>query len=973
MQSEDGLPQNAVTAIVQTHDGFLWIGTYGGLVRFDGVQFTVFDGGNTPELQNSRVTALAEDPSGTLWIGHETGDVTAYRSGQFRSVKPTTMRDRERIIAIATDRDGDSWFLGQGGILERARDGYLLGTDGAEVQVSGAASLADDRHGGVWVRRGGAIWALRRGKLEPLRFNGGTGDTQSFAIGASADGGLWAINQGRIRKWNGERWSDDWGPCPWGQSSVTALVETAHGQLAVGTLDHGLYLLSAGRPPLHFSRENGLPHDWVRSVCEDREGNLWVGAGSSGLVALRPARVHSLNSPDHWQGRAVLSIVAAKAGGLWIGTEGAGLYRLQDGKWSHFAEGAGLPNLFVWSVAEDRKGRTWVGTWGGGLLKLAGERFELAPGFEDPTASVTAFLEPTEGDGYWVGTGAGLLHYQAEKSQWFGRSEGLVGADVRVVASDRQGVIWFGMAGGGLGRLEAGSVRQFRKRYGLSSDFVQCLAPDVDGALWIGTADGGLNRLKGGRFSVVGTGQGLRNNAICQLVDDGRGFFWIGSHGGIMRAAKADLNRCADGQLKVVECLAYGRSDGMPTLECSGGMQSSSCRTADGRLWFATSKGLVSVDPLNVVTNRVPPPVVIETILVEDEPVKADGGPSDRLRIPAGRQRFEFRYAGLSFSAPEKVLYRYRLEGLETEWVEAATRREAHYSYLPPGDYTFRVIACNNDGVWNEAGATKAFTVLPFFWQTWWFRALSGATGVSVAGVGVLYVARRRVRHELERAERQRAVERERARIAQDIHDDLGASLTRITLLSQSARAELGDPAQAAADLDRIYGTARELTRAMDEIVWAVNPRHDTLDSLASYLCRFAQDFLGGAGLRCRLDVPVRLPAWPLSAETRHNLFLAFKEVLHNALKHAAASEVRVSLSLEPAAFVLSVEDNGRGFAPAEVAAGLASGANHALRRNGLTNLRGRLESVGGSCEIASQPGRGTRVRFCVQVAPAAG
>jgi len=339
------------------------------------------------------------------------------------------------------------------------------------------------------------------------------------------------------------------------------------------------------------------------------------------------------------------------------------------------------------------------------------------------------------------------------------------------------------------------------------------------------------------------------------------------------------------------------------------------------------------------------------------------------LRIGPGRHRFEFRYTALSFVATPKVQFKYKLEPLDPDWVSAGARRVAPYSYLPPGEYTFHVKACNNDDVWNEEGAWVAFRVLPFFWQTWWFQGGAVLSGAGAVGAGVLSIARRRERRKLEQLERQRALERERARIARDIHDDLGASLTRIGMLSQTARGELEGQPQAAADVDRIYHIAREVTRAMDEIVWAVNPKHDTLDSLVTYLGRFAQQFLSAASVRCRLDEPVNLPAWNLTAEIRHNVFLAFKELLNNVVKHAQATEVRVALELQADGFVLLVADNGRGFdwstrktvAVAEDGARLAGG-------NGLLNVQKRLEEVGGRAHWDTAPGEGTRVRLTVRV-----
>jgi signal transduction histidine kinase len=337
--------------------------------------------------------------------------------------------------------------------------------------------------------------------------------------------------------------------------------------------------------------------------------------------------------------------------------------------------------------------------------------------------------------------------------------------------------------------------------------------------------------------------------------------------------------------------------------------------------------------------------------------------------IAPGRQRFEFFYTGLSFVVPEKVRFKYRLEGLEAEWQDAGTRRSADYGYLSPGDYTFRVIACNNNGVWNEQGTTLALTVQPHVWQTGWFRLLGAVLAAMVVGGLVWFETRRRMRRKLDRSERQRAIERERARIARDIHDDLGASLTRISLLSQSARSELDRPEHARQELERIYQTARDTTRAMDEIVWAVNPEHDTLESLAAYLIKYAQEFLRATGLRCRLDLPTELPAWPLTSEVRHNLFLAFKQALHNVVQHADATEVRIAFNLHPSGFTLELEDNGRGFDAAQPVARSTADSDRLDRGHGLANLRRRLADIGGECDIRSAPGRGTKVGFRLRIA----
>ncbi len=701
-------------------------------------------------------------------------------------------------------------------------------------------------------------------------------------------------------------------------------------------------------------------------------------------MALRQTKVAVFNPPDHWQGRAVLSLSVKDENNLWVGTEGAGVYHCHQGQWDQLGADAGLSHLFAWSVSEDTRGRVWVGTWGGGVFVGQNGKFGLAPGLETMRAPAQAILHGTNGV-TWIGTDDGLIRCKEGQIVRYGESEGLDLPHVRTLAEAPDGTLWFGMFGGGLGRLSEGTLKQFRVRDGLSSDFVQCLRLDRDGVLWLGTSGGGLNRLKAGRFAAITKNQGLADNVICHIEEDDHGFFWMSSHGGIIRASKTELEACADGRANRVECLTYGKGEGMPTLECSGGMQPSGCKTADGRLWFPTSKGLVAVDPNDVKGNLLPPPVLIEELRVDDKiqvpemkPTARSGQAKGRaatvsnqddiprFRIGPGAHRYEFSFTGLSFTVPEKVRFRYRVEDLDPDWADAGTKRLVNYSYIPPGSYTFRVIACNNDGVWSEPGAAVHFTVLPQFWQTWWFRALSGLGAAGLLTAVVLFITRRRMREKLERLEQQRAIERERTRIARDIHDDLGASLTRITMLSQSARAEL-EPSAVASDLDRIFDTARELTRAMDEIVWAVNPKHDTLDSLATYLGRFAQGFLAAAHVSCRLDVPMQLPGWPVTAETRHNLFLAFKESLNNAVKHSQTTEVRVSLEMTEAGFRLLVDDGGCGFSTN----GSLKEAMGTLRPgpgNGLLNMRQRLSEIGGLCEILSSPGNGTKIVFVVPV-----
>jgi len=954
-QTEQGLPQNNVNSIIQSRDGYLWLGAFGGLVRFDGVRYKVFDTANTPELQNSRITALFEDDAGAIWIGHETGDLTLLRAGKFEPMTIPGPPHREPILAITTDAHGSPMLVYQSAALRNIQTGALIETGISPEQQRGLTTCVRDNSGALWILRGGSLSRVIDNKAKVIEFDRFAADQFVYGIGAARDGGIWVAGPGGIRKRHGDQWADQLIP-PWRLTPMTALLEMRNGMLAIATMDQGIRLLSPSTYVL-LDRNEGLPPDWVRTLCEDREGNLWVALGSGGLVAARPERAAPIKSVDYWKGRPISSIASTRDRAVWIGTEGAGLYNYSRGVCAPFVAEQGPPtNSFIWSFAEDSANHLWISTAENGLYRLNGDRFQPPPGLEDFSAPIRVLFQSPSQNALLMGARNGLFKYENQKPQPLATN--LIAPDIRCLIEQTNGVLWFGMFGGGLGRLENGQATQFRKSQGLASDFVQALYLDADNTLWIGTAESGLSRYKNGVFRSISTANGLRDNVICHIADDGLGYFWISSYRGIMRISKSDLNNCADGSLASFACVSYGETDGLPSAQCSGGLQPTGCRTADGSLWFATLKGVVAIDPKNVRTNQLPL-VLVEQLRVNDVPVAASS--ASAITIPPGRQRFDFDYTAISFAAPDRVLFKYRLQGLEPDWVGPTTKRTISYTPLAPGDYTFRVIACNSDGAWNESNATLAFTVLPFFWQTVWFRATVVVASLAFAGLAVLLVTRQRYRQQIELAERQRGIERERARIAQDIHDDLGSSLTRIILLSQSARGDLDNPEYAAKDLDRIYDTARNLTRSLDEIVWAVNPRHDTLDSLATYLGKFAQDFLAAANIPCRLDLPVSLPSWPLSAETRHNVFLAFKEALNNTVKHAQATEVRITLALEPSAFTLTVEDNGRGFST-------ATPADSTSTEDGLQNMRKRLAEISGFCDIKSELNHGTRIRFHVPI-----
>jgi len=477
---------------------------------------------------------------------------------------------------------------------------------------------------------------------------------------------------------------------------------------------------------------------------------------------------------------------------------------------------------------------------------------------------------------------------------------------------------------------------------------------ETDGTVWIGSLKG-LTRWRNGGLATITTENGLWNESIYHIEEDGKGNFWMSSPGGIFHVPARELHECADRARALVDCTGYNRNDGLAAQECSGGVQPAGARTPDGRLWFPTVDGLVCVDPGSVIDNPLPPPVLIEEVRVHGSARPLDAV-EPNVVAAAGENQIEFRFTAMSLTSPEKVRFRYKLEGLDRNWSAVDEHRDAIYRFVPPGDYVFRVIASNNSGVWSPREATVRLRVKPFFWQTPWFR---GTIALMLSG-GLIWGVRRwecrKARLLLEQMERKHAIERERARIAKDIHDDLGASLTQIAYLSERLDGNLHDTTETDLWNKRIQQTARRTIESLDEYVWAVSPHHDTLESLANYLGRFAQEHLKLAHVSCRLDIPTVLPSISLNAEVRHNLLLATREALQNIVVHAAAREASVALEMRPEALIILIRDDGRGLDGARIGQG----------GNGLANMRQRLKEIGGEFELQSQPGAGTKIRFTV-------
>ncbi|MCL5096049.1 MAG: histidine kinase [Candidatus Omnitrophica bacterium] len=988
---DDGLPQSTVTSILQSRDGYLWFGTINGLVRFDGQRFTVFDEYNTPGLNSSWIVQLFEDSQGRLWIGTETAGVVMIKDGQVNrlgigqagaeTAGAVVIKDgqagrsgigqatsEKRLASVCEDSEGAVWLYTADGQIWRYGKGRFDNTFlfGQGFHASYRAIIAEPS-GPVWVatdRSQSAVGSvLDPGSIElPIEENMPVRRLDYLL--SSPSGGYWRLADGRVQKCRTNTVERDFGPYPWGSAPVRAACEDRQGNLVVGTQGSGVFWFDDQGRASRLSTKQGLSSDVILALCVDREGNLWVGTDggpdSKGLNRVKRRSFAVLDVSRGPFGNAVQSACEDDQGGLWIGSIGGGITYWKGSVQQHYGFNQGLASTNVWSVYVARNGDVWAGTWGAGLFRFQKQNglFQRAAGPEATQRFIHAIYQDHSG-ALWVGTQNGLGRLDTNGWTMFTSANGLSADEVQAIAEDDRGNLWIGTVGGGLNRLHDGQFSAYHKQDGLPSEDISALYVDRDGILWIGTSGSGLARWQDGKVTRLTTRDGLLSNSINFMIQDDHGCLWIGSNAGIMRVQKRELNDFAAGRTTFVSCRAYGKPDGLPTRECTFGSQPAGCLGRDGRLWFPTSRGLVTVDPTQLHPNIHPPPVIIESVLINGQLQNTNALCTEVAQpvvIPPGKERLEIRYTSLNLSAAERARFKYRLEGHETDWTQAGNSHVARYSRLPPGRYNFQVKACNEDGVWNETGSTLALIVEPPYWRTWWFLSLSTACILGMIIGIVHYLSTQKLQRQLERLAQQEALSKDRSRIAQDIHDQLGASLTQVSLLSEIVQSDKDNPGEVESHARQIYQTTRETTRVLDEIVWAVNPSNDTLDSLVSYACKYAQDFLSMAGLRYRLDVPTQLPAIVIPPEFRHNVFLAFREAITNVVRHAAASSVWIRLRLDSATFILEIEDNGRGIR------GLDEKA--ARTRNGLRNMRRRMEGIGGSFALDSGPEGGALVRL---------
>jgi ligand-binding sensor domain-containing protein/signal transduction histidine kinase len=947
-QTDDGLPQNSVKALAQTSDGYLWVGTQEGLARFDGMRFVVVEEPAAPELRHGHITALCAARDGGLWIGCEGAGLFRLKDGKFWHFSEADGLTSNQPRGIIEAKDGGIWI--------GTENGVSLYKDGKFTNFSQKNGLGDNSVRALCQDHRGLIRvATRRGlssvnqeqKISTMNFYITTTANALRSVCEDHLGNIWvSSNEGVTRDGEqGRKFYSKQDGLP--DRIATALLEDSDGRVWVGTYS-GLACLVDGEVVCKPMNEAGFG-DLVNTLFEDREGTLWAGA-RDGLYCIKPARFASYTTLEGLTCNNAMSVREDRDGAIWIATWSGGVNELKDGKFITYGATNGLTHDSALSLEEGSDGSIWIGMdFDGGLNRLKnGEHSAFSAQNGLVNAAVLAIHEDRHG-ALWIGTKGGLVHFKDGKFTTYTAGKGLAGNTNNVILENAKGELWFGMDGG-LSRWNAGKFVNFTTAQGLSHNFVNSLFEDSEHTLWIGTKGGGLNRFKDGKFTAYTTRQGMFNDEIFEILEDDSGHFWMSCRNGIFRVRKKDFDDVDAGRSKLVTSTVFGKADGLPSVQCNGVSKPAGWKSRDGRLWFPTIRGVVAIES-RIKTNEHPPPVTIEGVLADRKPLDGFGIGADvaqsaatNVTIAPGRGELEIHYTALSLRAAEKNRFKYILENADSDWVDAGSRREAYYTKLGPGKYRFHVIASNNDGVWNEAGATLSFVFLPHFWQTWWFK-------LSIPAVAAVLLA---IAYHV-RVGQLREIERLRIQIAADLHDDVGSRLTKVGMVTETLDHETPSTERTKPYVENIARTTREVIQAMDEIVWTINPKNDTLDNLANYIFQYAQEYFQNTGVRCRLDLPAKMPDHPLSTEERHNLFMAVKEALNNVLKHASASEVRIGLAAQNGSLMIHISDNGCGF---------ALEGDHS-NGNGLDNMKERLARIGGRIEFESKPGGGgTRVEM---------
>ena len=940
--TDNGLPQNSIFSIIQTRDGYLWMSTFDGLVRFDGVQFKVFDKSNTKGLSSNRFTALYEDKDGTLLAGTTDGGLTRYRGGVFTSATVADGVPEGPVLFFSQDLKGEL-LIGIGNGQFYMREGKF---------ISAPPEYLDPLRKNNYLAPSGSQWTIEANEARQ-------------------------INDGRMTRYR-IKLKDTY---------YSHLYEDTERNLWLSEKSM-VYKLRDGQVT-RYSQKEGVPRGALRPYCEDDQGGVWFAAEGA-VGRFKDGRFTVYGNDRELAGLNITCLFKDREGTIWIGTSG-GLYRLTKQFITGYSTASGLLHREVYPILQSRNGDIWIGSTLG-LSRFRKGIFHNTP-LPVPANNVQALGEDSTG-GLWVGIVDGLFRYENSKLEnlsslvgkrtvctilrdrngdvWAGSErglfrfregrvvahyttkEGLPSDDVRVLHEDRRGTLWIGTSGS-LTRFEVGKFISYPMPKNVAPSHMRCIYEDADGTFWIGTYDDGLSRFRDGSFVSYGVDQGLFDKGVFHISEDRHGQFWISCNKGIYRVSRQELNDFADGKISRINSAAYGKRDGMLNIECNGGREPAGIVTRDGKFWFPTQDGVVVVDPEAVYINPQAPPVLIESITLERNPIDFQNG----ITIQPGQRGLEISYTGLSYIKADQTKFKYKLEGLDVDWIDAGTRRVAYFPYLPPGSYTFHVIAANSDGFWNITGARVNVIVRAPFWRRSWFWLVCSIAVISIAA----FVIRSRLvqlkRKQLEREGFSRRLiesqEAERKRLAGELHDSLAQNLMIVKNWALIGLNSLAADNPAREHLTEISENTSLAIEEVREISRNLRPHQLERLGLTSTIEQMVRQIRSSTDIEFITETD-NIDGL-LSREFEINLYRVLQECLNNILKHSAATTAWLSIKRTTSGAQIICRDNGKGFNPETTS--LSSGM-------GLIGMAERVRMLGGRYAMESAPGKGVTIHITI-------
>ncbi len=927
-QVQQGLPESSIYSMLQSRDGYLWLGTQTGLVRFDGVRFTPLESIYDQAPSNVWIRAIAEDQEGSLWFGTNESGVFRVHNGSITQYSQKDGLPSDTVQSVVAAPNGDVWIATING-LARFSGGKLSAfkTD-AGLATNTLRVATVDRDGKVWV--------------------GGESSTLNFWNGSGFD----SVRLASIVP----------------DAGVRAILTSRDGTLWVGTTN-GLIAKKDGQERL-ITVKDGLGDNWVMALIESADGSVFI-ATRSGFSRWHNGELDSFRPQDGLSQSTVFSLYQDGEGSLWVGTK-HGLNQFLDGRAVPYTVNEGLPTNDTGPVIQDRIGNVWVGTLGAGLTRFDGRRFSVMTTRQALVSNTIDALAVDRAGDLWVGTDRGLnrLH-NGVVDRTYTVAQGLPSNQVRSLFEDRKGVLWAGTSAGAArfasGRFtratstavvsmgEDGDGKVYLAtaagvtvwKDGNSTELLQNGAPlrgvdtffrDRDGSLWMGMLGTGIRLIKDGKISSYFIRDGLFDGEIYGIISDDQDRLWMACSKGIFSVPRGDMLRFAAGELKKITSTPYSPTDALRVIECKPGVQPAATLTHDDRLWFSTIRGLIMFDPQHLLRKVPPPSIVIEDVTVNGE----RQSPAEIAHLAPGRRNLEFRYTGLSFLAPTRITFRYMLEGFDKVWFDAGARREAFYTNLPPGTFTFRVAACNNDGVCNETGSSVVFTLASHYYQRiWFFPLLAVLIGVAIWLAYQLRMKRLREHFQLILAERNR--------IARELHDTLIQGLSGITMEMQALAGRIRAP-QERATLEDIIVDAGTCLRETRRSVAGLRSGGPGSSGLASAIEQAARHITEAKHIRLKLKLENKPTG--LAPDIEYNLVRIAQEAVTNSVKHSGARTVEVILGFTPKALHLSVKDDGSGFADKNGKSG----------HYGLIGMKERASHIGADLDLASSVGKGTTV-----------